>query len=158
MQHTREKHTLQTYLIYNLMQLEQEVCSLELAKRLKELGVKQESYFFYRHNEKGNYELCEDEGEFCHHKIIPEEHGISAFTVAELGELLPWYIESGFLKHPKKWLKIEKWGNVDGSTEWNVNYYNEFIGDIIAKIDSTEADARAKMLIYLLENNLCKNS
>jgi len=31
----------------NKMKLEKQVCSLELAKKLKELGVKQESLWFY---------------------------------------------------------------------------------------------------------------
>lgn len=67
------------------MELEKQVCSLELAKKLKELGVKQESLFvwdikrknlFYTKNNypDGNIELLEQ----C-----------VAFSVAELGEMFP---------------------------------------------------------------------
>ena len=33
------------------MKLEEQVCSLELAKELKELGVKQDSMFYWEHTE-----------------------------------------------------------------------------------------------------------
>ena len=60
------------------MKLEQHVCSLDLAKRLKELGVKQESLFWWGEITK--------EVHYC--KAGKPLH-ISAFTVAELGEMLP---------------------------------------------------------------------
>ena len=42
------------------MTLEQQVCSLELAKRLKELGVKQESYFvWHREGSLASVELTD---------------------------------------------------------------------------------------------------
>jgi hypothetical protein len=37
------------------MNLEQQVCSLELAKRLKELGVKQDSFFFWKRDGSDSY-------------------------------------------------------------------------------------------------------
>jgi len=79
--------------------LENQVCSLELSKRLKELGIKQESLFYWIED----YELYSDEpqllyapteqfsngnGELDWPRNNPENCH-SAFTVAELGELLP---------------------------------------------------------------------
>lgn len=83
------------------MTLSQQVCSLDLAKRLKELGVKQESLFFYKykdddkHYETKEYELCEEEGEFCHHDFRQESY-ISALTSAELGFLFKSQISKAF--------------------------------------------------------------
>lgn len=73
----------------------------------------------------------------------------TAFTVAELGKMLPWEIGGKLLSHSKC---------NDGS--WITFYADNTIGMIIAeyRIDDqgahTEADARAKMLVYLLENKL----
>lgn len=75
-------------------------------------------------------------------------------NLAELGLLLPWAIESRFLEDQDKWLKIEKDENVDDSVRWNVSYQDEMGTDLFEVFDSSEADARAKCLIYLLENKL----
>jgi hypothetical protein len=67
------------------MKLEQQVVSLELAKKLKELGVKQESLFYWnRHKSEISWGLSQTN---C--SKISHWETISAFTVAELGELLP---------------------------------------------------------------------
>src|ERR1051325_10817319 len=66
--------------VHTKMQLEQQVCSLELAKRLRELGVKQESYFYWFFEEYNH--------EPVGWRIQTEEGDYSAFTVAELGEML----------------------------------------------------------------------
>ena len=78
------------------MTLEQQVCSLELAKRLKELGVQQESYFNWILNANDNW-LVWDDTMRSDYETGREKDAISAFTVAELGEMLPqgyvtwWY-------------------------------------------------------------------
>lgn len=142
------------------MTLEQQVTSLELSKRLRELGVKQESFFGWyfpnedkiRKDEKWdapNIQIVGSGNEWAWHDLQ-----YSAFTVAELGELLPWYIESRFLEDADKWLEIQKDENADGSARWNISYQNETGEDLFEVFDSSEADARAKMLIYLLENKL----
>lgn len=142
------------------MKLEEQVCSLESARRLKELGVKQESLFYwiYRWNaaqphlkawflvpieildnwvEKGNYKI----------KVKNTIEKIySAFTVAELGELLPAMLETG--------------ARLDAILTWSKLWHGERIyfcerGELMFEAD-TEAEARAKMLIYLLENDLIK--
>ena len=60
------------------MKLEDQVCSLEQAKRLKELGVKQEGIFNYL--KTGGLKLSSEFPSFL--------HCYSAFTVAELGEMI----------------------------------------------------------------------
>jgi hypothetical protein len=122
------------------MKLEDQVISLELAKKLKELGVKQESLFRWQewrdlgYQGKGHpFVWCLEPGS----GNVREE--LSAYTVAELGEMLPQGCESFKTQSPEKgWVCY--WEHEKGR-------YNKCYGHV-------EADARAKMLIYLLENNL----
>lgn len=131
------------------MKLENQVVSLEIAKKLKELGVKQESYFY--HTEIARFEDGEELEALVvindHFNIQPElteADGVkrySAFTVSELGEMLPEYTHS--------W-KVEN--------EWTCSLKTIPSGSPTITAE-TEADARGKMLIYLIENNLIdKNS
>lgn len=76
------------------MKLEEQVVSLELAKKLKELGVKQDGLFqWFRQFPGDDYLLHYID--YNHHEMdlkIFKEHfpdSCSAFTVAELGEMLP---------------------------------------------------------------------
>lgn len=143
------------------MKLEKQVCSLELAKRLKGLGVKKVSIFGWVNTHKGwiliratndNKPLLwgEDDCKLQSQK----DNQIAAFTVAELGEMLPYRIIKDNDEYIIK-MDIEK-----------IIYYEEYTcktNELYAPdedIDkpSTEADGRAKMLIYLIENNLVKPS
>ena len=68
------------------MELEKQVCNLELAQKLKKLGVKQESLFYWRSNAIGKpngepYYLADNHVGFTHY--------MSAFTVGELLHLMP---------------------------------------------------------------------
>ena len=78
------------------MKLEDQVCSLELAKKLKELGVKQESLFYWfdsdlldihkeiikvHFNVPFKKRLQASQTSYCRY--------VSTFTASELGELLP---------------------------------------------------------------------
>lgn len=125
------------------MKLEEQVVSLELAKKLKELGVKQNSlhYWQYVYAHK-SYEL--DNGD--------EDPAMtySAFTVAELGEML----------HKSKYAVIKQF---DGGCYFFKQHENTTLeyGMIAGRgfaPKKTEADARAKMLIYLLEHNLINSN
>lgn len=82
------------------MELEKQVCSLELAKRLKELGVKQESLFVWFKPLEEKWEIGLFDGTFFHgengkqtghygYRFGLSKETPSAFTVAELGEMLP---------------------------------------------------------------------
>ncbi len=111
------------------MKLKDQVCSLELAKKLKELGVPQTGLYFHVQQEGQNPTIVPKwraKRILSWHKEI-----VSAYTVAELGEMLP---------------KVTSMGNT--FEYWFCNY------DGHVTQANNEADARAKMLIYLLENNL----
>lgn len=115
------------------MKLENQVVSLELAKKLKELGVKQESLFYWWNNQIYFYPYL-DQTEIG--------DSISAFTVAELGILLPTMSDLPKQGHDGRWRVHGPWTAEKGD---------------LLHIADTEADCRAKVLIYLLENNLIKN-
>jgi len=122
------------------MKLEQQVCSLELSKKLKELGVKQESLFSWvdvrlNYKEKDiRYQLV-----FKCQKFYRDE--VSAFTVAELLDLLP--AGTTILKRTDITTKTIARYYVETCEQYNKDWYDE-----------NPANACAKMLIYLLENNL----
>lgn len=120
------------------MKLEDQVVNLELSKKLKELGVKQESLWYWVRTHdcygdgKDDYELCMT---FQKEAWVESDMGkefYSTFTCAELGEMIPHFMS---------------WRNK-----------NEYVISVHAGIGKlkirakTEADCRAKMLIYLKEH------
>ena len=162
------------------MELSQQVISLELAKRLKELGVKQNGYFCYV-----QYGIVDDDN---HEHIIGtlncvvaaelHDHNASciissAFTVAELLESLPHRIitqenepYNSFILTMKKriWCKDSEFFAL--SHFYSVNYYCDttsqnmdwmFTALTNNKVDENPANVLAKIRIYLLENGLIKN-
>lgn len=130
------------------MKLEDQVCSLELAKRLKELGVKQKSHFYWKEFEfrdgakppRSEWRVIHIEG----WPPIPYEYqggglqfpkAYSAFTVAELGEMLPEpFVSSKTYGQYEVWCKVKSKKAILRA--------------------NTEADARAKMLIHLIETGV----
>lgn len=152
--------------------LEQQVCSLELAKKLGELGVKQDSVFYWENVQKENWELStyvrmsevvyDNNSDDCW-SILEEAlyrgNAFSAFTVAELGEMLPRVIKAKG-RHDS----VERLYNLTPSAGGNglcfIDYvaHENGVGTMLAAYPyieaDTEADARAAMLIYLLKNNL----
>ena len=122
------------------MKLEHQVCSLELARKLKDLGVKQESYFYWQSD--------------------AEEY---------------WKVKDGKKKLPKRWVGI---GKGDGTLEdfsaftlaelvLPIGYYSMQVsqekftcyddtGGFYDVDSDTEADARAKMRIHLIEKGIVK--
>lgn len=107
---------------------------------MKELGFKQNAYWTWytnagkaslMHNPKG----CRGF----------ENKSFDAFSVAELGEMLPEDVEGAELR----------WFHVKG--EWWVDYIGESKSirkSMFTPTDKNEANCRAKMLIYLAENGL----
>jgi hypothetical protein len=130
------------------VKLEDQVCSLELAKKLNELGVKQDSYFHWR---VGKYSGAEQVVR-CSYRS-DESDWFSAFTVAELGEMLPMVINLNPLADNFKAVFVT--GKTIGN-QWRVDYRNEMLGSPPTTTADTEADARAKMLIHLIEKGIVK--
>jgi hypothetical protein len=169
------------------MKVEKQVTSLELSRKLKELGCTQKSLFYWvpgslEDNGDGNVSITVNDNEKMAWSILnaPEEiegelyfpfnltyidydsldwevehkrkrdelknKVCSAYTVAELGEMLPQYIAEGFLVIRK-------------DDEWNFSYEKRSNGEIeliFHCYDKKEADARAKMMIFLIEKGLGK--
>ncbi len=117
------------------LKFEQGVCNKDLAKRIKELGVKQDSLWAWERFNTGEDDLSLQMGS----KNQSENEYYSAFTVAELGELLEHY--TSYIHFMPNW----KYHS------WKVQLENKEIARTY-----TEADARAKMLIYLLEEGYVK--
>ncbi|MDD5110715.1 MAG: hypothetical protein PHI63_05920 [Patescibacteria group bacterium] len=67
------------------MKLEQQVCDLKLAKRLKELGVPQESLFWWRTTKNDPSDVLILDMRDAHSRYFDY---VSAFTVAELEDLM----------------------------------------------------------------------
>jgi hypothetical protein len=141
------------------MQLEDQVASEELCKKLKELGCPQKSKYYWQFSE-------------CWYLSPPDYKEIdcpeiySAYTVAELGELLPALIMmTEGAPYNNFWLVTHK--HSVKNIQYTINYIcdtTSFNADEVIferKLtnniyDEKEADARAKMLIYLIENGLLK--
>lgn len=148
------------------MNIEQQVCSLPLARKLKELGVKQESLFVWaeyphliQQQEDGTSKcietITEIRGTFYFRD--DEINTWSAFTVAELGVMLP---NSIIQKNPFR--KEKDWEHIEKNVHYNLSYngghpsydYYEYSIEPKYEENDTESDARAKILIYLIENKL----
>lgn len=131
------------------MKIESQVCSLGLAEKLKELGVKQESYFaWYLIPIKDNRgEVAETQlGRNTKPMRRHANDSCSAFTIAELGEMLPeLYYSSDGTEYELQSLKMNK--------RWYVQYGNREEENIaFSEDDQSEADARAKMVVHLIKN------
>jgi len=131
------------------MSIKTGVCSLELSKELKELGVPQKSLWYWEHP-------YPDRGDVNNVTILRTDScGISAFTSSELGEMLH-----------KNFNEVAQ-GYNDSGDFWHFRFGGRGAGNMINGIgiqhsvldlgeidtpDSTEANARAKALIWLIEN------
>ncbi len=121
------------------MNLESQVCTLEQAKRLEELGVRSDSLFYWvkTPNEKWGIFYCEN----IPYADIPyaEEPEISAYTSSEIGEMISKIIFReacpGFL------FVCAKDGSLFSTTD--IRFWSNEIN---------EAHARADFFIYFLEN------
>lgn len=129
------------------MKPEDQVVSLELAKQLHKLGIKQKSLFYWEKIEDmDNYSLVVSDNfgsdvESLYHPYY------SAYTVAELGETLPHWCWT--YKH-EDYSGFGCWfGSGENVPSRVCEEYEPTNFDA-----ETEADARAKMLIYLIENDL----
>lgn len=132
------------------MNLYEQVCSLELAKKLKELKVKQKSYFWWVNDVRNDSNA---KGFFIDLKDTKPEHMQcwSAFTVSELSQMLPKKISSDSATQRDHYLIISKFD------DWHVSYSDPNQPPLFYCIDDNLANNLARVLIHILENGLIKN-
>lgn len=115
------------------MRLQDQVCTLEQAKQLEELGIMQGTSLFVFREGYANPSIGADE------RADNPQELFDAFTVAELGEMLP----------------------SDWSENWNHRYWPRRRGNLDwvagdespTTIETTkEVDARASLLIHMLKS------
>jgi hypothetical protein len=138
------------------MNLESQVCSLEIAKRLKELGCEQKSLFFWS-SFNNKWYLQDSSNGSPMQEFIENNRVIVAYTVAEIEKLLPSILKYGnctaYLEYHHKNRELGYW--LDGENEYG-KYHNLIVinQEYCHYQATTMADAYGKMLIYLLENKL----
>lgn len=154
------------------MNLEKQVCSLELAKKLLTLGVNQNSIFVWEYYDDQCHAV-----KYIPYAIYPDNINnfkiYSAFTAAELFELLPQWVNTNkdepfnHFRFRVERAHICKDDTIESlSSHFICNYYcdsTECSGEnaffqrklILHNFYSENlADCLAQMLIYLIENNL----
>ena len=124
------------------MNIKDQICTLDQAKRLRELGITHEGYFLL--NEKGEpFESWIVEGN--------EDRFYSAFTVAELGAMLPNNI---VVESYRMHFHCIKQGQNESVPIYSVTYGKYEDNDVPVLDGHNEAELRAMLLIYLIENKL----
>ncbi len=118
-----------------ILPLKKQVCSLKLAKKLKELGVEQGSFWWWV-----KVKRFSDKYELEYNPKALSELRCSAYTVAELSILLPCKVTSS--KVPKN----------------KLYYYRIEVqkGVWVGIQNRIEVNAKAEMLILLIERGLMK--
>lgn len=146
------------------MKLEDQVCSLELAKQLKELGIRQESVFHWVKTDhlKKDYSVV-----MIYSENFDPNYITSAFTVAELGALLPNIVQKPNSEPFDCFrLQITKFISIENNKPIN-NFIVAYICDthdtdcfLAARklftntYDPNLANAMAKVLISLIDSKL----
>lgn len=130
------------------MKVEQQLINLSQAQKLEALGVEQECRdWFYEYKINGGTDIRLN--------YVPTLHEIvnqwAAFNVAELGVMMANKIRLNGMNYTFR-------ANLEKSGLWHLKYRTlSKEGKCIPLYQcqsNNEADARAKMLIYLLENKL----
>ena len=117
---------------------EWQVVSLDLAKQLKEAGYEQEGLWWW-------INIFKDKNIDLKYHLGAKNYGrndLVAPTVAELGETLP------------KIIKGRNLSCYNHITHWIIGYIDKNKGFDIGESDKSEANARAKMWLYLKKENL----
>jgi hypothetical protein len=132
------------------MKLDEQVTSLELSKRLRALGAPQTSVFFWVETKKGdaNPLLVGPNA-----VDIPDADFYSAFTVAELGAMIPYSFVSE-RRASGRWECGQRYHlEVEGSSPRHpfADVTEVFFGN-------TEVEVRAKTLIFVLEASAAAGS
>lgn len=145
------------------MKLEDQFTNLELSKKLKELGVEQESLYiwtwhknkFYPKASPNWFLMCTDSYDYDSYPGSGEEE-INAFSVAELGEMLPVKWGEIVYNENRAMIWTEKGMGDDMKPFWTIRYFGTGSECLHQEDEENEVDVRAKMLIWLIENKIIK--
>lgn len=136
------------------MKLQQQLSTLEQGKILKTLGVQASLYSWVYDTLNGMWDISGMPVE-AHYLINKERECYPAFTVAELGVMLPVMLElaCGGLTAIVSHRVNPNWATGDNAIHSNKWMCYNIENESFSYYYTTEAEARAFMLIYLLENN-----
>lgn len=128
------------------MKIEHQICSLEHSEKFKKLGIKQRSLFFW----SKDWFSKEWQIQFANNKTIPHEDCYSAFTIAELLNMLPECIYESYdllIGKRDNLFRIEYLEILTGNTfqEGEILYFFE---------EKNIANCASQMLLQLIEKNL----
>ena len=128
------------------MNLETQVVSIALAKEMAELGFEQDSLFSWivYEDKTAHIELTKWAKTQYVGIGIKESVLYAAYTVAELGEILPYSITL-----PSQTVYFLKCGKVQQESDWTYVHYTNLRSGLHYTQYHTEANARAKMCIWL---------
>lgn len=151
------------------MKLKNQVCSLELAKKLKELGLKRDSCFIYKYHTTIKYlhphssaEKMEISRTIDSTAIVVENYGpiiypdIAAYTAAELLEMLPLQITISNTEF------ILAMHSNSEDNQIRINYFKEMSFSLDAELFPIDveafnlSDALARLLVFLIVNDYIK--
>ncbi len=121
------------------MKTRQQLCSFEQSKKLKELGVLQNGLFWFYDDKKDYNQIgCSLISEEITNILKKHFDYYSAFTVSELGVMLPNYMSS--------------------YRDEDKTYYTGIEEGLNISFGKTEAESRATCLIHLIETGKLKIS
>src|SRR5574337_388233 len=129
------------------MSIEIHLTNLELSKNLKEIGLKQESHYYW-FKSKDNYRLVDES--YC--PIYCENY--SAFLASELLMMLPAFVDTdntyaGEMEEYE--LKIEKVDFIDTVSSYIISYENSFERLVYFEHENF-AECLALMLLNIIED------
>lgn len=148
-----------------MSKIEDHVVSLDLARKLKEMGYPQNSSFWWS---KDNHDHVGWDVYYIYESLGSQEwftlnktQDIAAPLASELGEWLPKFIDPG--NEPGRFNLYTTWvihalGRPYQEVNWSIGYYNPSDKERDYPLtnsyeDSNEANLRAQMIIDLVENN-----
>ena len=136
------------------MELENQVVGIKLGEELKLLGINQNSLYSYFHIDEWNIVIRETDNIFSPSSRFKREDLIcAAHTVGELGPELPSSVEFGNKKYYLIITRTEK-GEWFNPSDYYVGYQDIYGNNYLhSERDDNEANARAKMKIWLLRRS-----
>lgn len=127
-----------------ILSLENQVCSIESAKRLKELGFERESLYYWIQLSSGFWKVID---------YWVDEPQVRTFTASELMELLPYEINNHIdnIYFLNVFKTFDQYGEIFGVGYMDNEFY--YFVDYCSK-DKNLSEALAKMLIHVIEEGV----